>query len=140
MAGDQGRRRGEEEEEEEEETKGLTWRSGWWRCAGAQCGQMLAQQPRQKMFFSFFFRFSCAAQPTKKLSSTSPPTHPGLIPISLVSPPIPAAGPLPRRAFLPATGLSGNPRTEQYVCTPAGPTDGQAPPRVVLDWRDYLAS
>jgi len=83
----------------------------WWRCAGAQCGQMLAQQPRQKMFFSFFFRFSCAAHPTKKLSSTSPPTHPGLIPISLVSPPqFPRSG-YPRRlyrsqVFLPASELS----------------------------------
>jgi hypothetical protein len=62
----------------------VTWRRGWWRWAGAQCGQMLVQQARQKMFFSFFLRLSCASHPTKKLSSTRPPTHPGtLIPISL---------------------------------------------------------
>jgi hypothetical protein len=60
----------------------LTWRSGWWRCAGAQCGQMLAQQARQKMLRSFFLRDSCAGHATKKLSATSPPTHPaGAIPI-----------------------------------------------------------
>jgi hypothetical protein len=52
---------GEEDEEEflaRHAHSSSTWMRRWWRCAGAQCGQMLAQQPRQKMFFSFFFRFS----------------------------------------------------------------------------------
>jgi hypothetical protein len=45
---------------------------------------MLAQHPRQKMFFSFFLLASCAGQPTKKVSATRPATHPpGIIPIYL---------------------------------------------------------
>ena len=73
-----GMERGGRDEGEAERT----WRSGWWRCAAAQWGQMLAQQARQKMLRSFFLWFSCAGHATKKLSATRPATHPGLIPIA----------------------------------------------------------
>jgi hypothetical protein len=96
------------EEREGETERKRTWRSGWWRCAAAQWGQMLAQQARQKMLRSFFLWFSCAGHATKKLSATRPATHPGLIPIAAaagsLSPSLPRA-PSPGRNRSPSPRL-----------------------------------
>lgn len=54
-----------------------TCSSRWRRCDDTQCGQMLVQQSRQQMFFSFFLAFSWRQQPTKNFWASSASNHAG---------------------------------------------------------------
>ena len=67
-----------------------TWRREWERWEGRQWGQMLRQQCKQKMFFSFFLWFWWTPQPPKNVSAINLSRHAGFSFIFiLMSPPPP---------------------------------------------------